>query len=350
MSFFFRRLFRSIGRLFKRVFRAAARVIRVALRSPIVRAIVQIAGTAIAATLTAGAAVPFITAAISSGLSAASGGSLVDSLKAAAFSFAQVHVWSVVGASIEGLQALGQSGFAAAKGAIHGVVGGAIAAAQGGNFLQGFAANAIGAVAGVASQGTFGFAGDGNFDLMIARTAIAAIAGCAGASISGGKCANGAITAGMAHLFNAESLLYHERSTGPGHTIRSHVGKSNAQLLRLMRPVDRGVYWEMRREASTFNNLTSAEKLINSTLDSPENAGLVAQVAAGNIGGETLQKTFRFVTGKQAFRTRPNAFTFTHRPALPPVRFRKVYSVRVIIRHDPQFPNGFQIVTGFPTR
>jgi len=199
VSFFFRRLFRSIGRLFKRVFRAAARVIRVALRSPIVRAIVQIAGTAIAATLTAGAAVPFITAAISSGLSAASGGSLVDSLKAAAFSFAQVHVWSVVGASIEGLQALGQAGFAAANGAIHGVVGGAIAAAQGGNFLQGFAANAIGAVGGVVAD-SFAVTN------IAIHTAVVAVAGCAAATVSGGKCANGAVTAAFANLFNRFNL------------------------------------------------------------------------------------------------------------------------------------------------
>ena len=35
---------------------------------------------------------------------------------------------------------------------------------------------------------------------------MAAAAGCAGAVISGGKCANGAVSAAMAHLFNAEGI------------------------------------------------------------------------------------------------------------------------------------------------
>ncbi len=41
----------------------------------------------------------------------------------------------------------------------------------------------------------------------MARTAMAAAAGCAGAIFAGGKCGNGALTAAMAHIFNQEAVL-----------------------------------------------------------------------------------------------------------------------------------------------
>ena len=111
------------------------------LRSPIVRAIIQIVGCAV--TNVVGCA------AISASLALAAGGSVVDALKAAAFAFAQVHIWdyvgtavnNIAGAVISGAQLAGDAAYAAftaVKAGIHGVVGGAIAAAQGGNFLQGF--------------------------------------------------------------------------------------------------------------------------------------------------------------------------------------------------------------------
>lgn len=124
-----------------------------------------------------------------------------------AFSFAQVGdwgVWSHVGTYVEQFKELGTVGFAAAKGAIHGVVGGAISVAQGGNFQEGFAANAIGAAAGVFSQGVFGKAGTGGMAGKLARTASAAVAGGAAAIAAGGKFANGALTAAFAHLYNQE--------------------------------------------------------------------------------------------------------------------------------------------------
>ena len=64
--------------------------------------------------------------------------------------------------------------------------------------------SAIGAIGGAFGASEFGGPG---FELMVARTAIAAIAGCVGSSLSGGNCANGAITAAMAHLFNNESVM-----------------------------------------------------------------------------------------------------------------------------------------------
>ncbi len=87
-------------------------------------------------------------------------------------------------------------------------VGGAAAVAQGGSFLHGFAANAIGAAAGVVSDAV-------SMGNDILDTAIVAAAGCAGAVFSGGKCANGAVTAAMASLFNGDWKAV-KRLTKPG--------------------------------------------------------------------------------------------------------------------------------------
>ena len=87
------------------------------------------------------------------------------------------------------------------KAAVHGVVGGALSVAQGGDFLQGFAANAIGAFAGSAAGGTS--ARTASSPNIIAHTLISAAAGCASASITGGKCADAAVTAAFANIYNA---------------------------------------------------------------------------------------------------------------------------------------------------
>ncbi len=197
-GFFFKKLFKKIGRAFKKAFKAVGRAFKKVLRSPIFRAIIQIVGCALTAA-TAGIGC----AAISAGLALAAGGSIADALQAAAFAFAQVHIWDHVGTVLDAykaLHAIGDIGFAAIKGVVHGTIGGALSVAQGGNFLQGFAANAIGASVGVIADG---FAG-GNIAF---HTALVAAAGCAAASVSGGKCANGAVTAAFANIYNRWDLL-----------------------------------------------------------------------------------------------------------------------------------------------
>ena len=75
--------------------------------------------------------------------------------------------------------------------------------AQGGGFVQGFAGNAVGAAAGLVSQDAFGPVGSP--DGFLQRTAVAAIGGGLAAEITGGKFANGAVTAAFAHMLNAEA-------------------------------------------------------------------------------------------------------------------------------------------------
>ena len=93
-GFFFKSLFKAIGNFFRNVFRAIGSVFKQILRSPIFRAIVQIVGCnpiAVAATFGGSCA------AVTAGITLAAGGSVADALKAAAFAFAQIGSFYVVG-------------------------------------------------------------------------------------------------------------------------------------------------------------------------------------------------------------------------------------------------------------
>jgi hypothetical protein len=170
-------------------------VIKKALNNPIFRAIVQIVACA---------ALPAAGCALAAGaLSLAAGGSLTDALKAFAFSFAQIGAFEFVGPF---LNPLGGIGGALIKAGVHGIIGGAISVAQGGTFLQGFAGSAAGALGGflAGESGLVGEYGDRNSANQLGRALISAAAGCAGAVISGGKCAQAAVTAAFGSLYNGD--------------------------------------------------------------------------------------------------------------------------------------------------
>ncbi len=85
-------------------------------------------------------------------------------------------------------------------------LGGAQSVAQGGSFLQGFAGSAAGALGGflAGESNLVGQYGDGDAGKMLARALISGAAGCAGAIITGGKCAEAAVTAAFASLWNGD--------------------------------------------------------------------------------------------------------------------------------------------------
>ncbi|MEZ5842555.1 MAG: hypothetical protein R3D27_02325 [Hyphomicrobiaceae bacterium] len=124
----------------------------------------------------------------------AGGGSIADALKATVFAFAQIGISYVVGPFLNAMEAVHGLAGAALKAVVHGAIGGAISVGQGGTFLQGFAGSAIGSFAGSLADG---IATD-----VVSHTAIVAAAGCAGAVATGGKCAQGAVTAAFANLYN----------------------------------------------------------------------------------------------------------------------------------------------------
>ena len=166
----------------------------------------------------------------------------------------------------------------AAKGAIHGSVGGAFSVAQGGEFIQGFAANALGAIGDRLGGDLFAGEGAGH---VIGRTTVATVAGGAGSAITGGKFANGAAAAAIGHLFNQEggdirgllqprriSLLSEEGVEG-GLTIRDCVGKSDGYLLFKVRPREIPNWFQIGKALhSTFPSLQAANRLVNSTIHS----------------------------------------------------------------------------------
>ena len=197
-GFFFSKLFKSIGKALGSAFRAIGAAVKKILQNPIFRAIINI----VACT-----ALPGAGCALASGLlTLASGGSLANSLKSFAFAFVSMGVFDAVGGFTNGLVANFGLGGAILKAGIHGVIGGALSVAQGGSFLQGFAGSAAGALGGyfAGESGFVGRYGDGNVGNQLARALISGAAGCAGAVISGGKCAEAAVTAAFASLYNGD--------------------------------------------------------------------------------------------------------------------------------------------------
>lgn len=128
-------------------------------------------------------------------------------LKAAVITVATAAVTSYIG----GLETF-QGGWTGLenellRATIHGVTQGVATELQGGEFRHGFYAGAAGSLAGHAmfhKSSPFGQVGTGsNFDKVI-RSTIAAAAGGTASELGGGKFSNGAMSAAMTHLFNAE--------------------------------------------------------------------------------------------------------------------------------------------------
>ncbi len=160
-------LFKGIANFFRAVGRAFASAAKAIIKSGIGRAILQIiacANPAAAITCPAAAA----------GLTLAAGGSLKEALFAAAFSFAQIGVYSGVGAIVKSVAGTAAGGLL--KLGLHAVVGGAFSVAQGGSFMTGAFTGAIAAGTSLMMEGTAlgNIPGEGG---IIARTAIAAVAG-----------------------------------------------------------------------------------------------------------------------------------------------------------------------------
>jgi hypothetical protein len=154
------------------------------------------------------------------------GGTLGDALKngliagASAFAFQQIGgyfnevsmghnpgAYGMHGAPVPGLHDFGgnflTSAQIAGQIASHAFAGGVIGALQGGKFGHGFVSAGI-------TKGVMGGAGfnysNKDMSAIVGRTAVAALLGGTSSSITGGKFANGAATAALAHLYNQEGV------------------------------------------------------------------------------------------------------------------------------------------------
>ncbi|MBC7870675.1 MAG: hypothetical protein H7Y09_07530, partial [Chitinophagaceae bacterium] len=211
-GFFFQSLFKAIGRAVGAVFRAIGRVFSALLKSAIFRSIVQV----VACSGAAGPAAIACAGLVSGGLTLASGGSLGDALKAGAISAAMVYVYTNVG---NHLDKIGANAFQ--KVSTHGVIGGAFAVAQGGEFHTGFVTGATGKAASLATESSE-LGSIPGIEGKAIRTVISATAGRTASELTGGKFANGAITAAFAHLYNQDGgkqLTYQTLKGGPSEPI-----------------------------------------------------------------------------------------------------------------------------------
>jgi len=131
-----------------------------------------------------------------------------------------------------------------------------------------------------------------------------------------------------------------EHEAGGGHTIESHVGKSEAFLIGMVSvPKAQTLFHTVYRwRHGSFSSLAAAERLTNANLS--RNADVVNSVATGREEDAFITSTFSSITGKEAYRLT--------RRASSPVRLRTTDGVGTYIRHAPDMPNGFIIITSYP--
>ncbi len=131
-----------------------------------------------------------------------------------------------------------------------------------------------------------------------------------------------------------------EDEGGPhdGHAIRDHVGKTDANLSeRSVRNCIRIGPWGFRKPSiGSFQSLTAANKLVNSTLS--QNRGLVDEVVAGKELDAVLEAWFKTPTGKEAYAPKFSSS----------VEIRDTFGVRILIKRDRSSRRGFRIFTAFP--
>ncbi len=135
-----------------------------------------------------------------------------------------------------------------------------------------------------------------------------------------------------------QDLRFHE--TRGGHTIALHVGKSEAFLLRSVTiPRVRTLFAsKYRYRHGSFSSLEAAQKLTNANLS--QNAEMVNSVARGDSEDAFVKSTFGSITGKEAYRTTQSASSS--------IGLRNTIGVGTYIRHAPDMPNGFIIITSYP--
>jgi SPP1 gp7 family putative phage head morphogenesis protein len=131
-----------------------------------------------------------------------------------------------------------------------------------------------------------------------------------------------------------------EHEAGGGHSIELHVGKSEAFLIGMVTvPQARTLFYTVYRwRHGSFSSLAAAERLTNANLS--RNADIVNAVATGRLEDAFITSTFSSNTGQQAYRLT--------RRASSPIRLRTTYAVGTYIRHAPDMPNGFIIITSYP--
>lgn len=134
-----------------------------------------------------------------------------------------------------------------------------------------------------------------------------------------------------------------------GHAIRDHVGKSVSYLVRRLfeKQADDGYRSYFIQIAGSFPSVEAANKLVNSTLSQSWDS--VEAVKSNKYGGGAIiYKIFPSKTGIEAYLpvSLPERI-YNMRPSAEP-EIRDTYGVKVVIKFNPNSPDGFSVITAFP--
>ncbi|WP_342362484.1 RNase A-like domain-containing protein [Terrarubrum flagellatum] len=133
-----------------------------------------------------------------------------------------------------------------------------------------------------------------------------------------------------------------EAPKGIGHTIRRHVGQTDAELMARMRldwskvqtPNLRIIHYA--EAYGSFTSTIQANDFVNQVLR--DNKEKVDAVANGDVEDIALEKRFGYPTGKEAYRPDGEFESY----------IRTTYCVRVVIEHDGRSSRGYRVRTAMP--
>ena len=129
-----------------------------------------------------------------------------------------------------------------------------------------------------------------------------------------------------------------EEDARGGHAVRDHVGKSDEEIIDIVRrDVYRGPNLDFLRQSfSTYDSTESANDFTNLLLR--ENSSLVDKVSSGELSSVWLEMRVGYPTGREAFRTGPQG----------DIVIRKTYNIGAYIVTDSSLPRGYRVHTSYP--
>ncbi len=125
------------------------------------------------------------------------------------------------------------------------------------------------------------------------------------------------------------TVVLSEEEVRGGHTLREHVGKTDAQMMQRVQSSKRRflfVDYGLRRDGK-FDSVETGNDLINCTLE--QNASEVDDVAIGKKANAFLKSRFGYKTGREAYTA-----------GQLELYMRTTYGVGIFILHDPGNPRG----------
>ncbi len=138
------------------------------------------------------------------------------------------------------------------------------------------------------------------------------------------------------------SINLEEEDKRGGHGEEKHVGKTDEQLLEVLRKdwirrytpnLEVTVFQEAE---GSFNSLLEANDVVNQALQ--RNKDLVDLVATGRLDEARFHQRLGYPTGREAFRPNGDSEPYV----------RPTYGVYIIIKRDPSSPRGYRVHTAYP--